>query len=110
DFIVNGTFVPNQGTVVFNGSSTQSINRVAGSDAVTIPFFNVHVNKASATFRIESSIPNTTILVRNEFRILQNSSAPIDVDFDGPANSGVLVLGSVASRTARIPAIPTGVA
>lgn len=111
DFLINGSFVANTGTVVFNGSATgnQNMNRIAGA-AATIDFYNIHIDKPNGSFSVLATVPNTIFRVANEFRILQNSAAATDVDFDGSDNSGRLVLLSTNARTARIPAIPSGVA
>jgi hypothetical protein len=111
DFIINGSFVSNTGTVFFNGSLTgnQNLNRTAGS-AATIDFYNIHIDKTDGSFSVLATVPNTIFRVNNEFRIVQNSAATTDIDFDGSTNAGSLVLVSNNSITARIPAVPSGVA
>jgi len=105
DFLLNGNFVPNQGTVTFNGTGNQKIDRTVGSGAATKGFYNITVNKSGGTFNVTSTIASTTFTVSNEFRVSQNGASAIDVDFDGPSNTGTLVLLSTATATARIPAV-----
>lgn len=102
DLVFDGTatFTPNQGTVLFNGSSNQNIDRTSGSGA--IPFFNMRVNKGGGTFTIA-----TDVNVQNVFTLASNTN----IDFDGSANTDVFTLLSTASRTALIaplvsPAVP----
>ncbi|MGE0772967.1 MAG: T9SS type A sorting domain-containing protein [Cyclobacteriaceae bacterium] len=106
NFVVNGSLSTNQSTFTFNGTGNQKIDRESGSGAVNRDFYNITVNKSSGTFNVQSTIANTTFRVSNEFRISQNGGAATDVDFDGPSNTGVLILLSTASATAKIPAVP----
>src|SRR5690606_26124792 len=99
---INGTFVNNSGTVTFNGPGDQRLNRTSGSGAVVIELYNVTVNKPSNTFYVESNIAGTTFSVQNQFSIMSNGTANVDVDFDGISGAGNLVLRSTASRTALI--------
>ncbi len=105
----NGVFNHNSGTVTFNGAQNQVMNRTSGAGVVTYDLFNIIVNKSSGTFFIESDISGTTFTVENEFTISQNGAATEDVDLDGGSGAGTLVLRSSSTRTARIPAIPSGV-
>src|SRR5690606_9989714 len=105
---INGTFNAGSNTVTFNGSGAQRLDRTAGSGGV-IDLYNVTINKPSSTFSVASTIPNTIFRIANRFEIAQNGSSGTDVDFDGPSNTGTLVLRSTATRTALIPPIPSGV-
>jgi hypothetical protein len=106
NFVVNGTFNAGSGRVTFNGTANQSLDRTAGSSG-TINLFDVTVDKASGTFSVQATIPNTIFLVQNEFTISQAGSSNPDIDFDG-SGAGIFVLGSTSTRTAKVTVVPTG--
>lgn len=108
NFIVNGTFSPGTGRVTFNGTANQDLNRTAGS-AGTVNLFNMTVNKISGTLNIRGTIANTIFRLQNELTIAQAGISNPDIDFDGPLNTGTLVLASTSTRTARINVIPAGI-
>ncbi|HEU5290407.1 MAG TPA: T9SS type A sorting domain-containing protein [Cyclobacteriaceae bacterium] len=106
NFVVNGSFNPGFGRVTFNGTANQSLNRTAGSSG-TVDLFDVTINKASGTFSVQATIPNTIFRVQNEFAISQAGSSNPDIDFDG-SGAGIFVLGSTSTRTAKVTAVPSG--
>ncbi len=105
---INGTFTPGSNNITFTGGAPQRLDRTAGSGAAVVDLYNVTISKSSNTFSVASTIPNTTFRIANRFEITQNGSSGTDVDFDGPSNTGTLVLASTASRTAYIPPVPFG--
>jgi hypothetical protein len=101
DFIFDGgSFNPFEGTVIFNGSSVQTISRFSGSGTPT--FHNITVEQAGGTFRVE-----TNINLRNIFTISPTSTGTL-VDFDGgttTTGNAVVTLLSTATQTASIATI-----
>lgn len=102
DFIFDGgSFLANQGTVYFNGSSVQRIARFSGSGTPT--FHNIMLEQTGGTFLVE-----TNVNLRNRFEI-GTSHAGTVVDFDGgttTTGTNVFTLLSTESSTAYIAAIP----
>lgn len=95
DFLFDGgSFTPNSGTVTFNGSANQTIDRLSGSG--TPSFFNITINKGGGSF-----VNGTNVNLTNVFTISSNTA----VDFDGASGTDVFTLVSTSSRTAIVAAI-----
>lgn len=104
----SGNFNTVSGTVLFNGTANQRIDRTSGS-AATIDFFNITIDKASGTFNVFSTVSGTIFRLRNILTILQNGVTSPDIDFDGPSDNGTFLLRSTDTRTARIDEVPASV-
>jgi len=102
DFIINGTFTPNFGTVIFNGTAGQAIS----GSATTINFYNIDLDKPATTnFSIESNCN-----LQNAFTF--TSTEAYNVDFDGLSSTTAkmtLISDFATGRTGHIMNIPDAI-
>jgi hypothetical protein len=104
DVTINGTFIPNSGTVTFNGGGGQTVGRSDGTSVIN--FYNISISKpATTTFGF-----TTPVGIINSIAITQPGGA-YSVDFGGTVNAPnvTLLSNSVTGRTGHVLGIPDGV-
>lgn len=86
--VSGGTFIPQQGTVIFYGSALQTIGGTS-----SISFFNITINNsAGVNLGVAHSLQNTLTVNAGDFN----------------TNGNTFTLLSTASGTARVAPVPTG--
>ena len=96
DFINDGSFINNGGTVVFNGTTSQVIQGVSN-----LIFFNLSVDNTSTN----GVVNEATTSIKNAFNLLTSGSK---FDFDGAANNRNFTFLSDVSGDAYISSLPLG--